>query len=154
EQALWEGLFRSLGYKHNIWPMQRLAELRPRWLSKGSDSTAMQARLFGRSGLLPAELSRSQIGADRYVRRVWDQWWRERDEYSDCVLPRETWRFHGLRPANHPQRRLALASNWSVNGGLIGKLEDWCARDVPNAALLDSLHEVLQVEADEFWSWH
>jgi len=29
EQALWEGLFRALGYKHNIWPMQRLAELRP-----------------------------------------------------------------------------------------------------------------------------
>jgi len=103
---------------------------------------------------LPAELSRSQLGADRYVRRVWDQWWRERDEFSDCVLPRETWRFHGLRPANHPQRRLALASSWSVNGGLISKLEDWCARDVPNAALLDSLHEALQVGPDEFWSWH
>ena len=24
EQALWEGLFRALGYKHNVWPMQRL----------------------------------------------------------------------------------------------------------------------------------
>ena len=31
EQSLWEGLFRALGYKHNVWPMQRLAELRPRW---------------------------------------------------------------------------------------------------------------------------
>jgi len=30
EQSLWEGLFRGLGYKHNVWPMQRLAELRPR----------------------------------------------------------------------------------------------------------------------------
>lgn len=29
EQALWEGLFRALGYKHNVWAMQRLAELRP-----------------------------------------------------------------------------------------------------------------------------
>ena len=28
EQALWEGLFRGLGYKHNVWPMQRLGELR------------------------------------------------------------------------------------------------------------------------------
>ena len=26
EQALWEGLFRALGYKHNVWPMQNLAE--------------------------------------------------------------------------------------------------------------------------------
>src|SRR5262249_16676118 len=23
EQALWEGLLRALGYKHNVWPMQR-----------------------------------------------------------------------------------------------------------------------------------
>ena len=30
EQALWEGLFRALGYKQNIWPMQRVAELLPR----------------------------------------------------------------------------------------------------------------------------
>ena len=25
--------FRALGYKHNVWPMQTLAELRPRWWS-------------------------------------------------------------------------------------------------------------------------
>ena len=30
DQALWESWLRALGYKHNIWPMQRLAELRPR----------------------------------------------------------------------------------------------------------------------------
>lgn len=29
EQALWEGLFAALGYKHNVWPMRRLAELLP-----------------------------------------------------------------------------------------------------------------------------
>lgn len=26
EQTLWENLFRALGYKHNVWPMQHLAE--------------------------------------------------------------------------------------------------------------------------------
>ena len=29
ESALWRGLFRALGYKHNIWPMQHLAEQLP-----------------------------------------------------------------------------------------------------------------------------
>jgi hypothetical protein len=154
EQALWEGLFRALGYKHNIWPMQRLAELRPRWLAQNGDSLGVQARLFGISGLLPTELTQSRAGSGLYFRRVWDQWWRERDEFSDCVLPNNMWRFHGLRPANHPQRRLALASSWSVNKGLVSKLEDWCVRDLPNAELLPSLHEALQVEPDEFWSWH
>jgi hypothetical protein len=100
------------------------------------------------------ELTRAQAGADGYVRQVWDQWWRERDEYSDCILPKTLWRFHGLRPANHPQRRLALATHWSVAGDLASKLEQWCSRDVPPSALPDSLLETLQVGVDDFWSWH
>ena len=118
EQSLWEGLFRALGYKHNVWPMQRLAELRPRWQTPQTQPLALQARLFGISGLLPVELTRAQTGADHYVRRVWDQWWRERDEFSDCILPRALWHLHGSRPANHPQRRVALASRWSMEGDL------------------------------------
>ena len=154
EQALWEGLCRALGFKHNIWPMQRLAELRPRWQTPRTQPLAVQARLFGISGLLPLELTRSETGADNYVRRVWDQWWRERDEFSDCLLPRALWRLHGSRPANHPQRRIALASHWSMDGDLAQKLERWGARDVPDSALADSLLEDLQVAPDDFWSWH
>jgi hypothetical protein len=162
EQSLWEGLFRALGYKHNIWPMQRLAELRPRWSQEGMPAVArfneevfaLQARLLGISGLLPVELTRAEAGTDDYLRRVWDLWWREREEFGDCTLPRELWRFHGLRPANHPQRRLALASHWVAAGDLARKLEQWCARDGAVAALANSLLEVLQVGADEFWSWH
>src|SRR5438874_310974 len=60
EQSLWEGLFRALGYKHNVWPMQRLAELRPRWAARHSEPLSMQARLLGLSGLLPLELTRAQ----------------------------------------------------------------------------------------------
>ncbi|MGA2864538.1 MAG: DUF2851 family protein [Verrucomicrobiota bacterium] len=154
EQSLWEGLFRALGYKHNIWPMQRLAELRPRWSLRAAQPLALQARLFGISGLLPLELTRSESGVDHYLRRVWDQWWRERDEFCDCLLPRALWRLHGQRPANHPQRRLALAAHWSAAGELPARLERWCARDWPNRALAGSLLQTMQVEPDEFWSWH
>src|ERR1041385_204108 len=113
EQALWEGLFRALGYKHNVWPMQRLAELRPRWSASTASALTLQVRLLGLSGLLPAELTRRQRSADTYVRHVWDQWWRERDEFSDGVLPTGIWRLHGLRPAHHPERRLALGAGGS-----------------------------------------
>jgi hypothetical protein len=154
EQALWEGLFRALGYKHNIWPMHRLAELRPRWCARDGGTLGLQARLLGLSGLLPTELPGSQARADHYVRRVWDQWWRERDEFSDWILPRSIWRFHGIRPANHPQRRLALASHWLLEGRLCGKLEAWCSRELAHNALARSLLESLQVGNDEFWSWH
>ena len=154
EQSLWEGLFRALGYKQNTWPMQMLAESRPRWLSLPCTALDCQARLFGVGNLLPAELDGRQAGADGYFRRVWDLWWRERDEFGDCILPRGLWRFNSLRPANHPLRRLALAAHWLAAGDLMTKVETWFAAEVPDANLLNWLLEVLQVKHDEFWSWH
>ena len=154
EQALWEGLFRALGYKHNAWPMQNLAESRPHWLSGAKSPMSFQARLLGVSGLLPAELTRSQKSSDTYLRRVWDCWWRERDEFADHILPRAVWKFHGLRPANHPQRRLALASHWLADKDFVSKIEKWCAANPVDMLPVNSLLEILQVERDEFWSWH
>ena len=154
EQALWEHLFRALGYKHNVWPMQSLAETKTRW-TRGQESTfEIQARLFGLSGLLPEELTRAQKSADTFLRRAWDVWWRDRDEFAGCALPRSVWKFHGLRPANHPQRRLALASHWLTGGSLAAQIEGWCKTEIPEAKWLAALHKILQVERDEFWSWH
>lgn len=154
EQALWEGLFRALGYKHNTWPMHSLAETRERWARKGVTPLTLQARLLGLGNLLPTELPRGSAGADGYVRRVWDCWWRERDEFEAWILPRTVWHFHGLRPANHPQRRLALAAHWLARGDLPAKLERWCAATSAPETWLESLLAVLQQEQDEFWSWH
>jgi hypothetical protein len=80
--------------------------------------------------------------------------WREREEFSDWLLPRSLWRFHGQRPANHPQRRLALATHWLSAGRLPEQLERWCATGIPDEQLASSLLEILQTGPDEFWSWH
>jgi hypothetical protein len=154
EQSLWEGLFRALGYKQNVWPMQSLAESRPRWLALPCSASDCQFRLLGVSGLLPAELSRAQTAADGYVRRIWDQWWRERELFSDWALPRGLWRFNNLRPANHPQRRLALAAHWLAAGDLAARLEKWFSANLPDAGLAGALLEAMQAGPDEFWSWH
>jgi hypothetical protein len=152
EQALWEGLFRALGYKHNVWPMQRLGELRPRWAAGEVEPITVEARLLGLSGMLPTELTQAQNGT--YLRKVWDLWWRERDGFAESILPLTLWRFHGLRPANHPQRRLALASGWYGSGDLIPRLERWCLEEIPDRRIADSLQQALQVRPNEFWSWH
>ena len=154
EQALWEHLFRALGYKHNVWPMQNLAETKLRWANGTKTPLELQARLLGVSGLLPDDLTRAQKSSDTFLRHAWDHWWRDRDEFSDCTLPRAVWKFHGLRPANHPQRRLALASHWLASESLAEKIEEWCVSDIPQAGWLTSLHTIFQVERDEFWSWH
>jgi hypothetical protein len=154
EQALWEGWLRALGYKHNVWPMQRLGELRPRISPPKAELNplALQARLLGIGGLLPSELTRRQAATDDYLRRLWDFWWREREEFEDCVMPRTLWQFHGLRPANHPQRRLALAAYWLAKGDLRTRLEKWGKAQESN--LPGSLLAQLQTGSDDFWSWH
>ena len=167
EQALWENLFRALGYKHNVWPMVNLAETKSRWARGAAATFEIQVRLLGVSGLLPEELTRSEKSSDTFLRRAWDCWWRDRDEFADCTLPRAVWKFHGLRPANHPQRRLALAAHWLAAGKLVGRIEDWVIQNDSSPLTptrsprrgegeewLRSLHEIFQVEHDEFWSWH
>jgi hypothetical protein len=154
EQALWENLFRALGYKHNVWPMQNLAETKSRWTCGADSAFELQARLLGVSGLLPDDLTRVQKSSDTFLRRAWDVWWRDRDELENCILPRAVWKFHGLRPANHPQRRLALAAHWLAAENLFSKIENWCATELPDKQLLASLHEIFQAGRDEFWSWH
>jgi uncharacterized protein DUF2851 len=154
EQTLWEGIFKALGYKNNVWPMQCLAESRERWFAARSSPLSLQARLLGVAGLLPSELTRAQASADNYLRSIWDHWWREREEFSDCVLPRNVWRFHGQRPANHPQRRIALAAHWLAANTLPTKLERWCAKRFSDGEMSSALLETLQITPDDFWSWH
>ena len=159
EQALWERMLRALGYKQNVWPMQRIGELRGRLSTSGRRSgdislTHAQARLLGVSGLLPGDLTRKQRSADTYLRTVWDHWWRERDAFSDCALPKSLWRLNGLRPANHPQRRLALAAHWLNDATLFKRIESWFAEEQSDRSLESSLLKTLQPKADPFWSRH
>lgn len=121
-QALWEGLFTALGYKQNSWPMRRLAELLPE-LGQADEPVVLLARMLGVGGLLPDQLDRDKL-TNRYLRTLWDQWWRERDRLAKRILPRDVWTFHGLRPANRPERRLALGACWLSRPDFVPWLDD------------------------------
>ena len=153
-QALWEGVFRALGYKHNSWPMQRLAELRPHWESPGASTPTVIARLLGLGGLLPSDAGARRGAASRYIRELWDCWWRDRDKFQPHSLPARSWRLAGLRPANHPQRRLALAAHWISRDDLPERLQSWCDSSQTDAQLRDSLLHNLNPEPDPYWSHH
>lgn len=150
-QALWEGLFTALGYKQNSWPMRRMAELLPE-LGQADETVTLLARLLGVGGLLPDQLDRDKL-TNRYLRTLWDQWWRDRDRLAKRILPRDVWTFHGLRPANRPERRLALAACWLSRPDFVPWLDDWVCqtetRPTPAAALLGHL-----TASDEYWSTH
>jgi hypothetical protein len=156
EGAAWESLFSALGYKRNTWPMRRLAELLPvlrRDLAQDNEPVfTLQARMLGAAGLLPAELPLASGG--EYIRRVWNVWWREADSYSDSRLPIEIWTLGGIRPANHPQRRIATASHWALRPRLLDEVDRWIQRKIESPDLVESLTEILQIKHDEFWSYH
>ena len=85
EQVLWEGMAAGLGYKHNVWPMRRLAELMPWAPMEGAGSTPeclvpIQARLLGLGSFLTRPENR--VMPDAYVRSLWDSWWRDREEWG------------------------------------------------------------------------
>ena len=158
-QSLWEGLFAALGYKHNAWPMRRLAELSGRVLadleSRPPAPFELQVRLLGLAGLLPDQPTRRHAANDAWLRRAWDLWWRWRAAVADCVLPRAAWRLHGTRPANHPQRRLALAAHWLATPDWADRWPAWlrAAGDSPRAAVAE-LQRRLAPGPDPFWESH
>ena len=150
EQALWDGLFTALGYKQNSWPMRQLAELLPelrRGLGQTPEPVVLLARLLGTGGLLPDQLDRDKL-TNRYLRTLWDQWWRDRDRLARRILPSSAWTFHGLRPANRPERRLALAAHWLAKRDFVTWLDDWICqlpkKPSPAASLLGTgrLHDL------------
>lgn len=154
--ALWEEVFAGLGYKHNAWPMRRLAWGLPR-LTQADPGDALtvlhaQARLLGAAGLLPAEVHRLRPAARAYVQRLWEHWWCDRGSLSECQLPPGLWRFDGARPANQPARRLALAAHWLVRPDWQNRIEAWIHEDIRPGQLPDSLRALLRVGDDPFWS--
>ncbi len=157
-QALREGAFRALGYKHNAWPMQRLAETLPT-LDPLPEPTrnprdAWEARLLGLAGLLPADPKNGTR-----ARQLWDLWWRERDALQPHALPPFVWRLNGVRPANHPQRRLALAAAWTADPTWESRITDWfkslLASPPPDPASSEqSLAQATHSDTDGFWRRH
>jgi hypothetical protein len=152
DQALWEDLLAALGYKHNTWPMRRVAELAPLESATKLSARDAEARYLGIANLLPGEIASTKTDADKHARLLWDHWWRQADGLEP--VPKQAWKFAGLRPANHPARRVALAAQWAANGSVAQRLEQWMLAKIDNADLENSLARALQVPENEFWNRH
>ncbi len=107
DEALYQGLAATLGYKSNKLPFTLLAQRLPlRLLLKSKDE--IEALLFGVSGFLPDRALDSYDDPTReYLRGLWGKWWARRSEFGRLMLAPELWKMSGQRPMNHPQRRLA-----------------------------------------------
>jgi len=119
-QALYEETAAALGYKHNKAPFRRLAQSLPlvALAQYGRDWKTVYAILLGISGLLPKQPAASWPQASKTeLRSLWDLWWREQHKWEEvAALTRADWNFSGLRPLNHPVRRLCALAQYVTSG--------------------------------------
>ncbi|MDP6811026.1 MAG: DUF2851 family protein [Kiritimatiellia bacterium] len=114
EQVLYEEIMAALGYKHNRSAFRALARavtheaLTESCAGRPRDAYAL---LMGVAGLLPsAPQPQWDDEAARFVRALWNRWWRMQDAWSTQIMASHQWSLSGLRPQNHPARRLAAAA--------------------------------------------
>lgn len=113
DEVLYREILGALGYKQNTALCRELAERVPYESIRNLDALAGYAVLLGVSGLLPSEPSpRWDAGTRAFVRRVWDAWWTRQASWQGAVLQKSEWNLSGVRPQNHPVRRLAAAATF------------------------------------------
>jgi len=144
DEAVFQGIAAAMGYKNNKIPFLLLSQRAGLARAAAADGEAL---LFGLAGFLNAE--RFDAGAEdmrAYLRGLWETWWRLRDREARLILPEAAWNFAGLRPFNHPHRRLgALATVAHSFGRIKATLE---AQSV--AAFREALEELSHPHWDRY----
>ncbi len=115
-QVLWEELMAALGYKNNKAPFRQLAATLPlarlHVLAETPDEA--YALLLGLSGLLPANPDPAWPPDTRkFIRSIWDFWWKQPAALKERAQGKSAWTLAGIRPANHPVRRLMAAAHYA-----------------------------------------
>ncbi len=148
DAALYQATAETLGYRGNSLAMRLLAQRLPLGLLK-AEGDAAEALLFGSAGFLTAGIH-ELVPADTrdYLRKLWDEWWRNRARFevaADRAIP---WKTHGQRPANHPHRRVGALAALTKVWPRYRKLA--LARPFEAKAVIDFLHTL----EHEFWHHH
>ncbi len=116
DQILWEELLAALGYKNNKTPFRQIAGTLPlvRLRSQAKTPREGYALLLGISGLLPANPDPAWSSDTReFIRTIWDVWWKQPTSVHELALERSAWNLAGIRPQNHPVRRLMAAAHYA-----------------------------------------
>jgi len=120
DEVLYRAVMEALGYEANKAAMRTLAERVPLRVLRefaegqqaGAGEYAIQAVLFGVSGLLPSKAEPKWDAESckfyTFLKGVWDTF---RGERSYLPMDDAAWATGG-RPANSPMRRIAAASHW------------------------------------------
>ncbi len=148
EQALWQALARTLGYHPNQLAMEVLSQRLP---VRTWEPEKMEALLLGAAGFLAPHLHEKAPPESRaYIEQLWVTWWKYRQEkeiHEERSIP---WTMNGLRPQNHPHRRVGalatLATHWKT-------LFSTFQSDLEQGSFV-TMNKALAELSHPFWSQH
>jgi hypothetical protein len=156
-QALFQTIAEALGFRHNKLVMAALAQRLTVSTLRKMEEIDREALLFGVAGFLdPGQYESATGDAERrYLRSLWDCWWRHRAAHEATAPERRLkWHMAGVRPANHPHRRVAalgtLTHGWARLRQLVAKKPEsdrggeWVA----------GLREHFGGLRHDYWDWH
>lgn len=119
DQAAFQAVAEALGYRKNKLPMTVLAQRFPLKHLR-QHPREREALLFGAAGFLDGvSFDDADTDTRTYLRSLWEIWWKRRAEFAGEAQRRPLhWNFSAVRPANHPQRRVAalgaVAEAWQT----------------------------------------
>lgn len=152
EQALYQALAQTLGYRFNQRPFTLLAQRLPLRRMLSLEPLAREALLFGIAGFLDATpFDHTKDTTREYLRGLWQHWWKQRSEFGRWAARGfdMKWKLAATRPGNHPQRRLgalaAVLAAWNKVSAPLKHADAW------NRA---SWCKVIETLSHEFWSKH
>jgi len=145
DEALYQALAETLGYKSNKLPFALLSQRVP--IQTLRRVGHIDALLFGVAGFLKSgDFPSAAPGTKAYLRSLWEQWWALRAEWEALAIPAQLWKTGGQRPANHPQRRLAALAAIVAQWPKIRALAEACD---PRKT-----HQLLAPLHDDYWTRH
>lgn len=113
DSALFHAIASGLGYKNNAIPFLLVAQ---RTGLRDAARPDGEARLFGLAGFLePRTFDSVDETTRQYLKPLWDKWWVDRGSMERLVLPKGAWKMSGLRPSNHPHRRMGALAATAVH---------------------------------------
>ena len=155
EQVFYEAVMRALGYSKNKEPFQKLAhglqwKVLERVVTKTSPDIidTLLALLFGSAGLLPSQRSWGSE-KDNYIAGLENLW---ATSSRHRLLTVNDWELGGVRPTNHPVRRLAAAAHVVVRFRGRGFENEFV--ELVRSGSVPELEKALMVDDDGYWINH
>jgi hypothetical protein len=161
EQAFYEELMAALGFKNNSTQMRKLAKLLHLNMLKEeseNDPNKAYALLLGVSGLLPAQPKSSFDKESKImVRNIWDWWWKKSGMWLDNIMHKQDWMLSGIRPQNHPQRRLLAIANLFITKekSLLETMQTlFASHNADKNAIIKEALKTLAINSPTYWHTH